>query len=819
MNVKATVMPAEGAEGRRSRKCFGSGGVLVMSEALARILGKSRSLYLGVLRILLAAAKSNSRMKYCTVICATLIFSGSVSVTRAQIGHDLFQQALVKEKTEGNLDQAIKLYERIVSEFGNDRDLAAQALLQIGKSYENLGIRKASQAYERIIREFSDQAKVATEARVRLDAIQFAASEDSIENSDKQDSSIVLRRLFGGNQSFQEVSKDGRFLARTDSETGKLEILDSITGAREIIPNNDTDEHHWSYAGFPVFSPDGKQIAFLGMDANMKMENLNIANREDGKTKRLLDNSFPVDWSPDGRHLAVMHWKKEGDSMNMEVSLVSPSSGEVRSLVEPLGWSNMFRFSPDGRFLAYDYIVTRRNPDSSEINIIDLASGKQQVLVTHFSSHKLIGWAPHGASILFTSKVNGGEHLLQVKVNKSGALGIPEIIKSNIGDVHPIRVTRNGDLYFNNRIGRVSKYYQASIDPTAGKVIEPLEMSKVHGIGFPDKVRMSPDGQRLIVRSLTNQPHVKILDSETGEVVREFPDSKTWAPAIGWWWWKQDMTSVLVTLGRIGGWNPGCYLMDAETGELSPFFLNTPLNKPSNVTSEPTWKGSFLGDSVAYFRRHREEKQLFIVMRNLKTGNEKAHEIVDNAEDRSLGQWITAPFLNSDWKSVFFNRELPDKSGYVVVGQNLETGELKEFMHSKTRVQINGDWEGNRIAMRAEEPDGNHIYRLFSLEKFELRKITDLIIPKEFKHIWGIWDGPTLVLAKLINQEKKSYNEIWFVDVESGKYTKTDLLVPDDYRVKFSRDGTQILMRHDVESTSELWVMENFLPSTGKAPQ
>ena len=36
----------------------------------------------------------------------------------AQTGHDLFQQALVMEQAEGDLQEAIQLYERIVEEFG-----------------------------------------------------------------------------------------------------------------------------------------------------------------------------------------------------------------------------------------------------------------------------------------------------------------------------------------------------------------------------------------------------------------------------------------------------------------------------------------------------------------------------------------------------------------------------------------------------------------------------------------------------------------------------------------------------------------------------
>src|SRR5262245_23190727 len=81
----------------------------------------------------------------------------------AQSGNELFQQALVKERTEGNLQEAIKLYQTIVQKYGSDRKLAAKSLLQIGQAYEKLGNTEARKAYERIAREFADQKEVAAD--------------------------------------------------------------------------------------------------------------------------------------------------------------------------------------------------------------------------------------------------------------------------------------------------------------------------------------------------------------------------------------------------------------------------------------------------------------------------------------------------------------------------------------------------------------------------------------------------------------------------------------------------------------------------------
>ena len=69
------------------------------------------------------------------------------SAALAQSGNDLFQQALVKERTEGNMAEAIKLYQTIAQKYGTDRKLAAKALVQMGQCYEKLGSTEARKAY------------------------------------------------------------------------------------------------------------------------------------------------------------------------------------------------------------------------------------------------------------------------------------------------------------------------------------------------------------------------------------------------------------------------------------------------------------------------------------------------------------------------------------------------------------------------------------------------------------------------------------------------------------------------------------------------
>ena len=44
-----------------------------------------------------------------------------------QNGYDLFQKALVKERAEGKLEEALQLYERVVREFADQKEVVADA--------------------------------------------------------------------------------------------------------------------------------------------------------------------------------------------------------------------------------------------------------------------------------------------------------------------------------------------------------------------------------------------------------------------------------------------------------------------------------------------------------------------------------------------------------------------------------------------------------------------------------------------------------------------------------------------------------------------
>ena len=99
----------------------------------------------------------------CALLSASSLLASSVEET--------YQAALMQEKGEGNLEEAIRLYKQVIAahEKGKgDEKMAARAQLRIGVCQEKIGLAQARQTYEEVIDEHPGQPQVRAEAAQRL---------------------------------------------------------------------------------------------------------------------------------------------------------------------------------------------------------------------------------------------------------------------------------------------------------------------------------------------------------------------------------------------------------------------------------------------------------------------------------------------------------------------------------------------------------------------------------------------------------------------------------------------------------------------------
>src|SRR6185295_6798996 len=148
------------------------------------------------------------------VIAAVLL----AGVVCAQNAEALLRSAIEKETVDGDLKSAIEQYKKVIARAGDNRTLAAKALVRLGLCFERIGDSEARKAYDRVIREFGDQPDSVAQVKSRLIAMERPAT-----------GGISLRAVWPKpdvNLGDIAVSPDGRLVTYTDWGNGDLAIRD-----------------------------------------------------------------------------------------------------------------------------------------------------------------------------------------------------------------------------------------------------------------------------------------------------------------------------------------------------------------------------------------------------------------------------------------------------------------------------------------------------------------------------------------------------------------------------------------------------------------
>jgi hypothetical protein len=234
-------------------------------------------------------------------MAAALALSSSIT---AQSGHELFQQALSKERAEGKLQDAIALYQRVIEVAGADHALAARALLQLGRCYETLGHAEARSAYERLIARYPDQSDLVAQAKTRLAALVRTPT------ATPAAAAMTVRTL-------PEIGKDGELLAvnldgtkaivMNYSKGQNIALFDVAKKQTRLLTDLDW-QMGWIY--YAAWSPDARQVAY--MYARLKDSSFELHTTTlDGRSSVMYRNDgggpvLPVGWTPDGTTLVAL---------------------------------------------------------------------------------------------------------------------------------------------------------------------------------------------------------------------------------------------------------------------------------------------------------------------------------------------------------------------------------------------------------------------------------------------------------------------------------------------------------------------------------
>jgi len=701
------------------------------------------------------------------VALASALLAANPSMQQNRSAEVLLGAALHQEEVEGNLEAAIETYKKILADYQDNRPLAARALLQMGQCYEKLGKDEARKAYERLVRDYPDQPEQAKLARSRLAALAAPSP-----------TTLSARRL--ENPQGDAVSPDGRYLSFGDWRTGDLAVRDLQTGKDRRLTDEGTlgDEASTvtQMTEVSTWSPGSKQIAFSwGMLSGSEYRyELRVVGLDGGKPRVLsqFDNvkelgSFA--WSPDGKHIVASVYPKNG---LQHMVLISTTDGSTRALtdLEREIFPTTARFSPDSRSIAYDRLPDEASPER-DIFLMSINSRQVTPLIQHPADDYLLGWSRDGKWLIFASDRTGALGLWVVRMSGAQTQGEPQLIKPGIGRILPIGLTHQSALYY-GVVRATEDVYIADLDPKTGKVTRPPRKAIEHFVGGNFSPSYSPDWKYLAyVSRRGNSPYpvnrgnalcIRSLDTGQEQIFyREI--------------WKLGLRYI-----QTPQWSPDCRFISFGGGEGMSITGNYRINLETGAITRilpydpDDWRmGDKYGpDGPIFFERgNRKEDFSQIVVRDLESGEERELYRFPTLE-RGIGialspdgSWLS--FVNVGWGGVRSLRIIPTSGGNA--REIWSFGEVK-----KGTPNVSHTWA----------PDGRHI--LFSAPD-----------PSDLPS-WDLWRVP----VEGGKPEEMGLQKRWGI--------KHLTIRPDGRQLTFAGRGGSSMK-------SELWVMENFLPSAGNS--
>ena len=625
------------------------------------------------------------RILLLTLTIATVLGSGAA----AQSGYELLQQALTKERAEGKIQEAIAIYQRIARDFPDDHALAAKALVQLGKAYEKLGMASAKEAYDRVVSRYGDQPDLVKEATARLALLSLPSTAGKRAAADRGSTKLA----FDGDA--WSLSPRGRLMAYVDYSVGdNIATYDLTSGATKLITHFLFKNKKWEEGMFPVWSPDGKQLAYHYMgefDDAVKWRHEIRLITLDGSQRtlyRAAEGAFvePTDWLPGGRALVAVVQQPD---KTYRIGLLAISDGTftpLRSIEWDFPYGSRPTVSPDGRLVVFE----DGREGTRDLRVVSVDGTRLTTVTDHPADDKQARWSPDGRHIAFLSQRGGSWALWGVAVRDGKAAGEPFLIRNGMENATLLNWTETGLSYQEHVF--LADVYTIPVDRVSGEatgLAKQIAYSKTGGNTFPE---WSPDSKSLAFFSSPRNDSTRYLvmfDTQSAQAREYAVPSRSYLRPLRW---VTDGSGVAVALDDAKG-HPSMLRLSLADGAWS----TTPLPENSFRAQLTGNRGN--SETFFYSDAHVPPR---IIERNATTGSERVIYTGEPALTGETEMAFRGYRLSPDSTQLSITEHQP-KHGFSIV--------IVDVQSAKGRFLTSGGapmWspDGQRIMFGANGPDG-----------------------------------------------------------------------------------------------------------------
>jgi len=685
------------------------------------------------------------------VLTGLMVAVIAAAADKSQDAERQLKVAMNTELLDGNLKVAIDQYKKVAQ--GANRPIAAQALLHMAECYQKLGDTEARKVYERVVREFGDQKEAAT-ARAQL-----AGSGTSRREAATRRVWTAPPGSFGWPNA---ASADGRQVAYVVYETpqgslSNLFVHDLTTGMSRQVTDAAAEETSPDKHVEPdssAFSRDGKQLAYAWQNGTTNRYELRVVDLTGSgipRFRRVYDSPDvfwvgPYDWSPDGKWIAVQMFRKD---RSYQMALVSVPDGSLRVLKSSAygRFAQGLKFSPDGRYLAYDQ-AANETEFQHDVYVMALDGTREISAVVSPSHDVLLGWSPDGGRLILSSDRTGSTGLWSQAVVDGKPQGAPEFLRGEIGNFWSLGLTSSGTLFAGVSNGRGLNIRLADFDFKSAQFLSPPADAVQEFVGSNGSPAWSPDGKSLAY--LSRRPHESVLairSSETGKTrelrLRLTSDDSSDLSDLSW---SPDGRALAVS-GTDSTFQKGIFRIDTQTGEVSPIALAS----GQHLFSGPVW--SFDGSKV-YFRDFNSfsNDPISFKEHDLSTGRER-----DLIQRAPLG----AVWLSPDGKYIATGTSNPTTKTGSFLLIPIDGGTVKELFSRQENLRGIWGWtpDSQSFLVRKGAGDELEVWRV-PIDGSTPRKL-DLRVDASFGALRVNLDGRRVAFQV---QEPPKPQEVWVTE-------------------------------------------------------